>query len=1265
MRKSMKKIWRLLAVLLAVCLVFGSVRFSLAIDSDDNTEITEETPEETTSLNEEEENAGDSSSEEDPGESSSEEPGETTSSEEEPEGTPSEENPDENDPEGSSSEREPEGSSSEEEPEGSSSEEEPEGSSSEEEAGETSSEEEPEGSSSEEEPEGTTIEEEDGESLSEEGTDDSSVAADLEGENGDENKKPDDGSNEDDNLNDNAGSRYVPMLRGAPAADPDEDKDEEEGDSEEPLRGPAENATEPTNLRVDPTKANGIPVTINVFYNDQNDVKMNQLFLPGNVVLDQCFLSWDGGATATVNGQEYESGACPILSVNTGQTVAYTFKYGQNGEQIKDYSLITYRGSTSAKVHPVCIEVEGTPTITDMDASPDHSVECSGTIYIDGTPYEMTKIKGRGNATWTDTEDKKPYNVTLKTAIDFGIDTPATKKWSFLAEAIDPSLLGNRAGFWLAHQLGIGQDTASADVWMNGEYQGCYTVTPKTDSFVTANGYMIEQDNYKENPVSQGGDPQFTLNGLQEYNGDWLSVYNRITVKKIGSNLANDNTAEAYALNTIKPWLQDALDAILSDTGYNSKGKYYTDYIDLESFAKFYLVEEYVKNYDIQAGSLLSHRDGTTDSDKLIAGPMWDLDNALGSTNNNNLLGNQAKDRRSAEGIFIPLVEEQKTTIYKNLYVKHADFRTAVEKQYTWNKAAFDKLPETMAQLISEIADSANMNQHKVINLTVPDDPYNKKNNHYYENDFSVGSYPYQQQYRKTTDFRNDWSVYVGNMYTYIDVRTKWFAGDANFYNAAYDCDGNHVFVETEHLEATCARPGYIIKTCTKCEKTERVEIPELPHTFANGKCTVCDAVIPVVTFSCGEGASVTVYHKQDLTGDFTENAETAYPRIGDTGEIDLSDGQVNFVVNLESGYKLDKVTPVGADGSYNKLKPPADTGVTNGYRLTKVKGDVTINITTEKLPPAPPTPAFKTQSVVLSGKIGVNFYMDLPEIEGVDYSQSYMTFEISGKGTITERDDYDPNDKAKTGEYYGFTCYINSIQMADTITATFHYGDDLTVQKDYSIKEYLATFDEYSSQFDDKTVAAVQALADYGHYIQPYLAGVRNWTIGRDYAEMDKYYQNYQELCTNQYISGVKQALKDYAFNIGKSEDFNADIKETSYSLVMDSETAINLYFAPANGYSGSFTVTVDGNPAEYSMKGTRYLVKISGISAHELGRTHTVVVTTDHGSATIKVSALSYVEGLLTVRNDKPAQYAAISLYRYYLAAEGYLIDNEAGNP
>ena len=76
-----------------------------------------------------------------------------------------------------------------------------------------------------------------------------------------------------------------------------------------------------------------------------------------------------------------------------------------------------------------------------------------------------------------------------------------------------------------------------------------------------------------------------------------------ITVKKIGKGLveeddSGDQNRDAlvnYSINTIKPWLQDAWDAIRSDNGKNSKGRYYTDYIDIESFAKMYLLHEYVK----------------------------------------------------------------------------------------------------------------------------------------------------------------------------------------------------------------------------------------------------------------------------------------------------------------------------------------------------------------------------------------------------------------------------------------------------------------------------------------------------------------------------------------------------------------------------------------------------------------------------------------------------------------------------------------------
>ena len=328
----------------------------------------------------------------------------------------------------------------------------------------------------------------------------------------------------------------------------------------------------------------------------------------------------------------------------------------------------------------------------------------------------MSKIKGRGNYTWSQARDKKAYNISLDTKVSIlGIDCAPTKKWSILAEVADHSLLCNRAGFALAHQMDVGQDTASADVWMNGEYQGCYTVTPKYDSFVTKDGYLIEDDNYKEDSVESGGDPQFSLDGLEGRGND----YNLISVKKMGDNLlmvdgaVDESPANlTAAANKIKEWLQDAWDAIRSTDGYNSKGKYYTEYIDIESFAKMYLMHEYVKSYDICAGSILFHRDGQTDADKLFAGPLWDLDNGMGSTQTNGNLGSVG-DRRSGKGAFITEITEYKTSIYKTIG-RHADFMEEVKRQYNNNREVFENAPAMLAEMRADIEASAMMNHNKV-----------------------------------------------------------------------------------------------------------------------------------------------------------------------------------------------------------------------------------------------------------------------------------------------------------------------------------------------------------------------------------------------------------------------------------------------------------------------------------------------------------------------------------------------------------------------
>lgn len=93
--------------------------------------------------------------------------------------------------------------------------------------------------------------------------------------------------------------------------------------------------------------------------------------------------------------------------------------------------------------------------------------------------------------------------------------------------------------------------------------------------------------------------------------------------------------------------------------------------------------------------------------------------------------------------------------------------------------------------------------------------------------------------------------------------------------------------------------------------------------------------------FDVPDGVTITVYETQDTTSSSTVTT-IAYSRSGTTGEY-LSDGtgQVNFLVNCPDGYEVDTITVTPTE-NYTNLKNTA-TGL---YRITKIKGDITITIT-------------------------------------------------------------------------------------------------------------------------------------------------------------------------------------------------------------------------------------------------------------------------------------------------------------------------------
>lgn len=154
-----------------------------------------------------------------------------------------------------------------------------------------------------------------------------------------------------------------------------------------------------------------------------------------------------------------------------------------------------------------------------------------------------------------------------------------------------------------------------------------------------------------------------------------------------------------------------------------------------------------------------------------------------------------------------------------------------------------------------------------------------------------------------------------------------------------------------------------------------------------------------------------------------------------------------------------------------------------NSNGVTTYKNFITViqNDSQSEIPPP-----FEQYNLVLSGKIGVNVYLDLSSLTEAEKEVSYVEFTINDK---TTKDNYDAGFTNASGLYYGFTCYVTSAEMADTITAVYHYGDGQTLTKTYSVLDYVNKVEENASSFDDKTFTLVRSIADFDHYIQPWLS--------------------------------------------------------------------------------------------------------------------------------------------------------------------------------
>lgn len=281
-------------------------------------------------------------------------------------------------------------------------------------------------------------------------------------------------------------------------------------------------------------------------------------------------------------------------------------------------------------------------------------VKADSTIDYAGS---LKHIKGRGNATWG--YAKKPYNIKLNKAADL-LGMGKEKGWCLLANYTDRSLLRNRIVYDLAEEVGIPftMDSRNIDLYINGNYMGSYLLTEKIEigenrvDIVDLEGATEDVNDAELETYSRGGSNGWAAgtqkwvnipNDPEDITGGYLlevelndryaaEVSGFVTAGRQSVVIKYPEFASENQVKYISNFYQEMEDAVYSETGYNSLGKHFSEYIDIESVARMYVLQEFSMNLDTGITSFYFYKDSDLTGDgRIHAAPAWDFDVALGN----------------------------------------------------------------------------------------------------------------------------------------------------------------------------------------------------------------------------------------------------------------------------------------------------------------------------------------------------------------------------------------------------------------------------------------------------------------------------------------------------------------------------------------------------------------------------------------------------------------------------------------------------------
>ncbi|MDR2582833.1 MAG: CotH kinase family protein [Fibromonadaceae bacterium] len=306
-------------------------------------------------------------------------------------------------------------------------------------------------------------------------------------------------------------------------------------------------------------------------------------------------------------------------------------------------------------------------------------------------------IKVRGNSTAA--AAKKPYKVKFGEKVSLFGKEPA-KSWILLANFYDATFSLNEMAFALGQRLGLEFTPTSqlVDLSINGTYKGIYQLTEKiqsnkgrVDLREKHRGWLVEFDYHS--PASDERSSYFTT-----------SKYDLTTFIKFPELDDTIPNRPASYLDYVKTDLNNLVNK-MAENGFPNNG--YRDLIDLDSYAKYVLIQLFLDNSDFNSkfqngalpGSNYAYRIDSSSCSKIKAGPLWDFDLAI--------VTKTSHPRHDYNGYREPITPTQ--AFYKRLW-EDPVFKAKYKRIWVENKSHFQALSGFIDSIKTAAEGSVNNN---------------------------------------------------------------------------------------------------------------------------------------------------------------------------------------------------------------------------------------------------------------------------------------------------------------------------------------------------------------------------------------------------------------------------------------------------------------------------------------------------------------------------------------------------------------------------